>query len=96
MRHDGIDLCTIAQESHAALPIDLQFGHVFNPMPMLKGVWIQEGSLCESCYALGTSSWGFLGVIIFIWGAWAPFFNALPSLQFNCIFSVKTLTSGQL
>ena len=66
IRHDGIDLYTIIQESHAALPIDLHFGYVIDPVPMLKGVWIQEGSLCELSYALGTSSWGFLGIIILV------------------------------
>ena len=58
IRHDGIDLHAIVQESHAALPVDLHFGHVFDPVLMLKGVWIQEGSLHELCYTLGTSSWG--------------------------------------
>ena len=80
IRCDGIDLCIIVQENHAALPIDLHFGHIFDHMPMLKGVWIQEGSLCGLCYALETSSWGFLGVVIFIWWVQVPFFNAVPSL----------------
>ena len=65
IRHDGIDLHAIVQESHAVLPIDLHFGIVFDPVPMLKGIWIQEGSLCELFYDLETSSWGFLGIIIF-------------------------------
>ena len=38
IRHDGIDLCVIVQERHTALPGDLHFSYIFNPMPMLKGV----------------------------------------------------------
>ena len=68
----------------------------FLPVPMLKGVCIQEGSLLGSCYALETSSWGFLGIAVFIWRVWAPFLDAIPSLQFNWVFSLKALTSGQL
>ena len=65
IRCDGIDLHAIVQESLAALPIDLHFGYIFDSMPMLKGVWIQEGSLLGSCYTLETSSWGFLGIVTF-------------------------------
>ena len=96
IRHGGIDLHAIIQESHAALSVDLHFGYIFDPIPMLKGVWIQEGSLHELSYALGTSSQGFLGIVIFVWGAQAPFFNTTPSLQFNCIFSLEAVTNGQL
>ena len=66
IRCDGIDLCTIVQESLAALPIGLHFSYIFDPIPMLKRVQIQEGSQLESCYTLGTSLWEFLGVVIFI------------------------------
>ena len=66
IRCDGIDLCTTVQESLTTLPVDLHFSYIFDPIPMLEGVQIQEGSLLESCYALGTSSWGFLCAVIFI------------------------------
>ena len=44
-RHDGVDLGAIVQESHTTLTIYIHFSYVFDPMPMLKGVQIQEGSL---------------------------------------------------
>ena len=93
---DGVDLHAIVQQSLAALPIDLHFGHIFDPVPTLKGVWIQEGSLLRLGFALGTSSWGFLGIATFIWGVQIPFLDAIPSLQFNWALSLKALTSRQL
>ena len=93
---DGVNLHSIVQESHTALSIDPHPCYIFNIIPMLKGVQIQEGSLLGLCYALKTSSWGFLGVVGFIWGVWAPFLDAISSLQFNCMFSLKVFTSRQL
>ena len=60
-------------------------------MTMLKGVWIQEGSLLGWLYALGTSTWRFFGVVDVVGGVQAPFFNAVPSLLFNCVFSLQSL-----
>ena len=54
--HDGIYFCTIIEESHTCLPIDLQLGYILDPITMLKGIRIQEGSALF--YALGASSWG--------------------------------------
>ena len=59
-------------------------------MPMLKGVWIQEGSLL---YTLRTSVWGFFNVLAVVGGVWDPFFDAIPSLLFNCAFSLKVFMS---
>ena len=47
---NGVNLCAIVQESHAALPIDPFPGYVLNPMPAVKGIGIQEGSLCLAFY----------------------------------------------
>ena len=85
IRCDGIDFCAIVQESLTAFPVDLHFSYIFDPVPMLEGFQIQEGSLLGSCYASGTS----------LLGVWAPFLDAFPSLQFNCIFSLEALTSRQ-
>ena len=50
--HNGVNLCTMVQETHTALPTDFYPGHVLNPIPSVKGVRIQEGSLCMAFYAL--------------------------------------------
>ena len=42
---DGIYLGTIVQEGHTTFAIYPHFSYIFNPVPWLKGVWIQEGSL---------------------------------------------------
>ena len=57
MGHDGIYLHAIIKESHTTLSVDL--GYILDPVPMLKGVRIQEESLSVLSYALGASSWGF-------------------------------------
>ena len=64
--HDGIYLNAIVKESHTALSIDLHFGYILDPIPMLKGIRIQEVSLSASSYALGASSWEVLGVVTFV------------------------------
>ena len=43
---NGVDLGAIVQEGHASLSIDSYLCYVFDPIPSIKGVWIQEGSLC--------------------------------------------------
>ena len=88
-------LCAIIEESHTALYIDLHLGYILNPVPMVKGIRIQEGGLSSLSYALGASSWGFLGVATFILGVWAPFFCAIPSLWFKHVFTPKAFTNGQ-
>ena len=49
--HDGIYLGTIVQEGYATFPIYLHFSYILNPVPSLKRVWIQEGSLQGHFYA---------------------------------------------
>ena len=71
---NGVDLCAIVQESQAALPYS---GYILNPLPMVKGVSIQEGSLYLAFYTWGVPSWGTFGMVTFPWGAWGPFFGAV-------------------
>ena len=61
--HDSVELCTIVQESHAALPIGSYSGYVLNPIPSVKGIGIQEGSLGLASYAWGVLSWDTFSVI---------------------------------
>ena len=62
---NGVNVHAIVQESHAAVPINSYPGYIFNPVPSVKGVMIQEGSLCLAFYALGVPSWGTFGAAIF-------------------------------
>ena len=70
---DCVYLCTIVEEGHTALSINPYPGHVFDPIPSLERVGIQEGSLCVTSYALGNLSWGAFGGVTFPRGVWAPF-----------------------
>ena len=40
----------LSQESHTTLPIYPHSSHVFDPVPLFKGVQIQEGSLLGGLY----------------------------------------------
>ena len=62
---NGVNLCAIVQESHAALSINSYPGYILNPVPLVKGVRIQEGSLCLAFYVLGNLSWGTFSMAIF-------------------------------
>ena len=59
---------------------------------MLKGVWIQEGSLLGGHYTSRTSVWGLFDMLALVTGVQAPFFIAILSLVFNCFFSFKVFT----
>ena len=63
--HYGVDLGTIFQEGHASLSIDSYLGYILNPILSVKGVRIQEGSLCLVFHALGVPSWGTFGMVAF-------------------------------
>ena len=63
--HNGVDLGAIVQENHADLPIDSYSGYVLDPIPLVKGVGIQEGSLHLAFYTLGVPSWGTFSVVSF-------------------------------
>ena len=77
---DGIYLGTIVQEGHTTFPIYLHFNYVFNPVPSLKRVWIQEGSLWGGFYTSEAPIWGLLVMLIITGGVLAPFINGIPIL----------------
>ena len=83
--HNGVDLGTIVQDSHASFSIDSYPGYVLNPIPSIKGIGIHEGSLCLAFYALAVPSWGTFSGVTFVWGAQTPFFGAVHSLSLNAI-----------
>ena len=95
-RHDGIYLGTIVQKGHTTFPIYPHFSYIFNPIPLLKGVQIQEGSLHIGFYTLGASVWGLFMVLVIVREVQTPFINAVPSFPFNCLFSLEVFTSRQL
>ena len=64
--HNGIYLHAVSKEGHTALSIDLHLGYILNPMLLLEGVRIQEGSLCTLLYVLGAPSGGVVGMVAFI------------------------------
>ena len=80
---NNVNLCTIVQESHAALPVDSYSCYILDPISSVKGVQIQEGSLCLAFYAWSVSSWGTFGVTTFLEGLGLPSLVPFPlsSLQ---------------
>ena len=95
-QHDGIYLGTIVQEGHTTFPIYPHFSYVFNPIPLLKGVWIQEGSLEIGFNASGATVWGLSMVLVIVRGVQAPYIDAIPSFPFNSFFSLEVFTGWQL
>ena len=93
--HYGIYLHAIIEESHAALSVDLHLGYIFDPIPMVEGIRIQEGSLCMLSYALSATFVATFCMVSLVRGTWAPFFGAIPSLQFKSNFAPNAFTSGQ-
>ena len=91
--NDSIYLGTIVQEGHTTFPIYLHFRYIFNPVPSLERVWIQEGSLQGGFYASGASIWGPFMAFIVVGGVWTPFIDAIPSFPFNCFLSLEVFTS---
>ena len=64
--NDGIYLGTIVQEGHTTFPIYPHFSYVFDHVPSLKGIQIQEGSAWSSLYALVASVWGIFVVLVIV------------------------------
>ena len=81
---------------HTTVPIYPYFSYIFGPVPLLKGVQIQEESLWSGLYALEISVWGLFVAIVIVGGVQAPSINAVPSFPFNCFLSLEVFTSGQL
>ena len=78
-QHNSIDLHAIIKENHTALSINPYLGYVFDAIPLVEGIGIQEGSLCGTSYALGTPSGGTFGLVTLAWGVQTPFSVAIPS-----------------
>ena len=93
---DGIYLGTIVQEGHTTVPIYPHFSYIFDPIPLLKGVWIQEGSLQSGFYTLGASVWGLFMALAIVRGVLAPFVITILSFPFNYFLSLEVFTSRQL
>ena len=91
LRHDGVDLGTIVQESHTTLPIYPQSSYVLNPMLTLKGVQIQEGSLWGGLYTLRASIWGPFAALGVVRGVQAPFMDVTPPCCLTVSFPLKSL-----
>ena len=85
IRSDGAYLCTVIKEGYAALSINLYLGYIFDPIPLVEGIGIQEGRLCAMPYALGIPSGGTFGLAIFTWGVQALFSSAIPSFWFKLL-----------
>ena len=95
LRHDGVDLGTIVQDSQTTLLIYPHSSYILSPMSLLKGVWIQEGSLWGGFHATTASIWGIFMTFVIVRVVLAPFIDAIP-LPFNCSFSPEVFMSGQL
>ena len=76
---NSIYLHTFVEEGNTALSINPYLGYIFDPIPLEKGVGIQEGSLFVMSYALGIPSWGTFSLAALTWGVWAVFFGAISS-----------------
>ena len=81
--HNGVNLCAIVKENHAALSTNSYPGYILDPIPLVKGVMIQEGSPCLAFYALDILSWGTFNVAVFPSGAQPPLLGTVPSFQFK-------------
>ena len=62
-QHNSIYLHAIIKEGHTALSINPNLGYVFDPIPSVEWIGIQEGSLCATSYALGVTSGGAFGLV---------------------------------
>ena len=58
---DSIYLHAVIKECYAALSVNPYLCYIFDPIPLVEGIRIQDGSLCMMPYALGISSWGTFG-----------------------------------
>ena len=63
--NDGVYFCAVIKEGYAALSIYPYPGYIFDPMQLVKGIGIQEGSLVMMSYALGIPSWDAFDVVTF-------------------------------
>ena len=94
LRHDGVDLGTIVQESHTTLPIYPHSSYILNLMPLLKGVWIQEGSLWSGFYASRASIWDSSWHWLLSEGSGLPLLMPSPPCHLTVSFPWKSLQVG--
>ena len=60
---NSIYLHTFIKKGHTAFSVDPYLAMFFDPIPLEKGVGIQEGSLSVASYALGIPSWGVFSLV---------------------------------
>ena len=92
---NGVYLCTIVQERHAVPSINPYPGYIFDPIPSIEGIEIQEGILCTMFYTFGIPPWGAFSVVIFLGGVQAPFVSVILSFWFKCELVLDATTNGQ-
>ena len=94
LRHDGVYLGTIVQEGHTTLPIYPHLSYVFNPIPSLKGVWIQEGSLWSGFTPQEPPSGGSLWHWLLLEGSGLPSSMPSPPCHLTVSFPWNSLQAG--
>ena len=93
---DGVYLCAIIEEGYTSLSVNPYPGYNFNPIPLMEGIRIQEGSLFTMPYALGILLWANFGMAAFPWGSQLPFSSTVPSFQFKCVAVLDAFINGHL
>ena len=63
-QYDIIYLHAVIEEGYAALSVNPYLEYIFDPIPLVEGIRIQEGSLYMMSYALGILSWGTFGLAV--------------------------------
>ena len=92
--HNSIYLHTIIKEVYIALSINSYLSYVFDPIPLVEEIRIQEGSLFVMSYTLGIPSGGTFGLATSTWGVQAPFSSTIPSFQFKWVADLDAFTNG--
>ena len=57
-------ICMLLLRRAIQLSINSYLGYSFDPIPLMKGIVIQEDSLCAMPYTLGIPSWGTFSLAI--------------------------------
>ena len=78
---DGIDMCTIVQDSHAALPIDSYSGYILAPIPLGKGI---QDSRRESGFGILCLGFHYPGAPL----VWSPFLEGFGLSSLCAILSL--------
>ena len=91
---NSVYLHAVIKEGHTALSVDSYLGYLFDPIPLVEGIGIQEGNLHTMSYALGIPSGSAFGLVALTWGIWAPFSGAIPSFWFKWVADLDDFTNG--